>query len=167
MAPGARPVDIHMVHRSYFGFLAAVFLVAAVLALVAAVLAAGFLAAGFAVDRAGARRVVRAAGRDGAVARRSASSSDARCTVSVSTSSPLRSDALVSPSVTYGPNRPFLTTIGLPVPGSSPSSRSGGAAARARPRALGWENRSLASARLKVNSCSSRSSERLSAPFLT
>ncbi len=46
-----------------------------------------------------------------------------------STSSPLRRLALVSPSVTYGPNRPSLITIGLPVAGSVPSSRSGGAEA--------------------------------------
>ena len=84
------------------------------------------------------------------------------------TSSPLRSEALVSPSVTYGPNRPSLITIGLPVAGSAPSSRSGGAVARApRPRGLGWANISLASARVSVNSWSSDSSERLSVPFLT
>ena len=47
-------------------------------------------------------------------ARRSASSSAARSSVIDSTSSPLRRLALVSPSVTYGPNRPSLITIGLP-----------------------------------------------------
>ena len=40
---------------------------------------------------------------------------------------PRRSDALVSPSVTYGPNRPSLITIGFSVTGSAPISRSGGA----------------------------------------
>ena len=50
----------------------------------------------------------------------------------------LAQGALVSPSVTYGPKRPSLTTIGLPETGSSPSSRSGGAAAARRPRSLGW-----------------------------
>ena len=44
-------------------------------------------------------------------ARRSASSSEARSSVIDSMSSPLRSDALVSPSVTYGPKRPSLITI--------------------------------------------------------
>src|ERR1700761_3839974 len=143
--------------RLYFGFLAAG---------LAAGFAVVFLAAGF--FAAGLRGAGRRGGLRGALARRSASSSAARCTVSDSTSSPLRSEALVSPSVTYGPNRPSLTTIGLPVPGSSPISRSGGVAApRARPRALGWENRSLASARVSVNSWSSLSSERLSVPFFT
>jgi hypothetical protein len=42
-------------------------------------------------------------GAAGAAARRSASSSIARWTVIDSTSSPRRSEALVSPSVTYGP----------------------------------------------------------------
>src|SRR5215467_8720979 len=72
-------------------------------------------------------------------ARRSASSSIARCGVIDSTVSPLRSEAFVSPSVTYGPNRPSRTTIGLPVAESGPSSRSGGAAAAraARPRGFG------------------------------
>ena len=49
--------------------------------------------------------------------------------VMLSTVSPLRSDALVSPSVTYGPNRPSFTTIGFPETGSLPSSLSGGAGA--------------------------------------
>ena len=44
--------------------------------------------------------------------------------------------ALVSPSVTYGPKRPSLTTTGCPLTGSAPSSFSGGLAA-ARPRCLG------------------------------
>src|SRR3954463_13201496 len=64
----------------------------------------------------------------GPLARRSASSSAARSTVRVSTESPVRSEALVSPSVTYGPKRPSFTTTGLPLPGSSPSSFSGAAA---------------------------------------
>src|SRR5205809_6139487 len=105
-------------------------------------------------------------GAAGPAARRSASSSIARWIVIDSTSSPRRSEALVSPSVTYGPYLPSLITIGLPDAGSSPSSRSGGAAAR-RPRALGWSNSSLASASERVNNCSSLSRERLSVPFFT
>ena len=70
-------------------------------------------------------------------ARRSASSSDARSSVIDRTSSPLRRLALVSPSVTYGPKRPSLITIGLPDTGSLPSSRSGGVAAPCPPRRLG------------------------------
>lgn len=54
-----------------------------------------------------------------------------------STLSPERSVALVSPSVTYGPKRPSLTTTGFSLTGSVPSSFSGGLAA-ARPRCLGW-----------------------------
>src|SRR5690348_17734167 len=50
-------------------------------------------------------------GAAGPAARRSASSSIARWTVIESTSSPRRSEALVSPSVTYGPYRPSLITI--------------------------------------------------------
>src|SRR5213078_2083732 len=57
--------------------------------------------------------------------RRSASSSTARSSVSDSTASPPRRLALVSPSVTYGPNRPSLTTTERPDEGSWPSSRSG------------------------------------------
>ena len=72
----------------------------------------------------------------GPLARFSASSSTARSRVTVSTASSLRSVALVVPSVTYGPNRPSLTTTGLPLTGSSPSSRSGGLAAAPAP-ALG------------------------------
>src|SRR5262249_57810570 len=60
----------------------------------------------------------------GPAARRSASSSTARCSVTDSTLSALRREALVSPSVTYGPNRPSLITIGRLLVGSSPSSRS-------------------------------------------
>ena len=87
---------------------------------------------------AGALRVAFFAGRfAGPRARRSASSSAARSSVIDITSSPLRRLALVSPSVTYGPNRPSLITIGLPDAGSAPSSRSGGAAALCRPRRLG------------------------------
>src|SRR5262249_13964572 len=105
-------------------------------------------------------------GAAGPLARRSASSSIARWTVIESTSSPRRSEALVSPSVTYGPYRPSLITIGRLEDGSSPSSRSGGAAAR-RPRVLGWSNSSFASASVTVNSISSLSRERLSLPFFT
>src|SRR5262249_29186839 len=97
---------------------------------------------------------------------RSASSSTARWRLTDSTSSPRRSEALVSPSVTYGPNLPSLITMGRLEAGSSPSSRSGGAAAR-RPRVLGWSKSSLASASVSVNSCSSLSRERLSLPFFT
>ena len=69
-------------------------------------------------------------------ARRSDSSSLARASVSVSGLSPLRSDAFVVPSVTYGPKRPSLTLIGLPETSLSPSCFSGGLAA-ARPRRFG------------------------------
>ena len=69
-------------------------------------------------------------------ARFSANSSAPRSGVIVSGSSSLRRVALVSPSVTYAPNRPSLTTIGLPDTGSLPSSLSGAAAAL--PRSLGW-----------------------------
>src|ERR671916_1831734 len=62
----------------------------------------------------------------GAFARRSASNSEARSSVICSTLSPLRRLALVSPSVTYGPNRPSLITIGFLEALSAPSSRSGG-----------------------------------------
>src|SRR6185312_7038017 len=111
--------------------------------------------------------VLRARGA-GAAARRSASSSAPRSGVIVATSSPLRSEALVSPSVTYGPNRPSLITIGLPVAGSLPSSRSGGAAApRPRPRALGSASSAFAWSRETVNISSSVGSDRLSAPRLT
>src|SRR5262249_58622088 len=89
----------------------------------------------------------RGRGAAGPEARRSASSSIARWTVIESTSSPRRSEALLSPSVTYGPYRPSLITIGRLEDGSSPSSRSGGAAA-GRPRLLGRAGSSLAQARL-------------------
>src|SRR5581483_5834471 len=61
--------------------------------------------------------------------RRAAISSTARSKESDSTSSPARRLAFVSPSVTYGPKRPFLITSGFLLTGSSPSSRSGAAAA--------------------------------------
>jgi len=73
----------------------------------------------------------------GPFARFSANNSAARSGVTVSTASSLRSVAFVVPSVTYGPNRPSLTTIGLPETGSGPSSRNGAAALAPRPR-LGW-----------------------------
>src|SRR5215468_10365166 len=79
----------------------------------------------------------------GPAARRSARSSTARWRVTASTVSLLRREALVSPSVTYGPKRPSLITMGRPS-GSSPSSRSGGAATRPRPRVLGCAKISLA-----------------------
>ena len=120
-------------------------------------LAAGFFAAGFfAVDFFG-----------GAAARRSASSSAARCSVMDSTSSLLRRLALVSPSVAYGPQRPSFSTTGFPEFGSSPSSRSGGLAApRPRPRAFGWASSAFASSSVIVKICSSPSSERESVPRL-
>src|SRR6266566_1187996 len=106
---------------------------------------------------------------DAPAARRAARSSTARCSVTASTSSPFRSEALVSPSVTYGPYLPALITTALPVAGSSPSSRNEGAAAAwaPLPRVLGCVNRSFASARVTVNSISSLSSDRLSEPFFT
>src|SRR5690349_133921 len=61
-------------------------------------------------------------GAAGPAALRSASNSIARWTVIDSTSSPRRSEALVSPSVTYGPYRPSLMTMGRLDAGSSPSS---------------------------------------------
>ncbi len=83
-----------------------------------------------------------------------------------SIASPLRSEALVSPSVTYGPKRPSLITIGWPETGSAPSSRNGGAAAARRPRCLGWARIAAASSIVIVNSCSSVSIERESLSFL-
>src|SRR3569833_640615 len=106
-------------------FAAAVLAVLLVPALtVFAVVEAGFRAGAF---RFGA----------GPFARFSASSSDARSAVSDSISSPFRSVALYSPSVTYGPNRPSFTTIGFFDTGSSPSSLSGGFAVADRPRCFG------------------------------
>ncbi|SEB32599.1 hypothetical protein SAMN04490220_0015 [Rhodococcus jostii] len=98
-------------------FFEAAFLAGAFLAAVffAAFLAGAFFAAAFFFT--------------GPRARRSASSSEARASVMDSTSSPLRRLALVSPSVTYGPNRPSLITIGFSLTESTPSSRNGGVAA--------------------------------------
>ena len=79
---------------------------------------------------------------------------------------PRRSDALNSPSVTYGPNRPSLITIGFSVTGSAPISRSGGAAAR-RCRVFGAASSASASSSVTVKSLSSLSSERKSSPRLT
>src|SRR5699024_1377261 len=103
-----------------------------------AVLRVAFFAAFLAVFLAAFFAVLRAPGPPVAasLARRSDSSSLARASVSVSGLSPLRSDALVVPSVTYGPKRPSFTVIGLPETSLSPSSFSGGFAA-ARPRRLG------------------------------
>ena len=72
----------------------------------------------------------------GPFARFSASRVAARSSVTASTESSLRRVAFVSPSVTYGPKRPSLTTTGFFVSGSSPSSFSG-AAARRPPRCFG------------------------------
>src|SRR5690606_26404257 len=102
----------------------------------------------------------------GARSRRSARSSCARSMVLSSTVPPVRGEALVSPWVTYGPNRPSLTTTGFFEFGSSPSSRSGGAAAaRPRPRCLGCANSSLACSIVTVSSSSSDPSDRESEPF--
>ena len=101
----------------------------------------------------------------GPLARRSASSSAARSMVRLSTSSPLRSEALVSPSVTYGPNRPSLITIGFELTGSVPTSRSGGAAAAVRPRVFGCAYSASASSSVTSNSASSLASDRESVPF--
>ena len=89
---------------------------------------------------AAAAACVRFAGRflgAGPLARFSASSSAARSAVIVSMSSPRRNVALISPSVTYGPEAPFLDDHGRPDAGSVPRSFSGGLAA-ARPCCLGW-----------------------------
>ena len=126
--------------------------------LTAARLAGAFLA--------GALRAVRFFGA-GPRARRSESSSAARSSVSVSIASSLRSEALVSPSVTYGPKRPSFTTIGLPETGSLPSCFSGGAASRCPRRCFGCAKIATASSRVTVNSCSSDSMLRKSEPFLT
>ena len=87
---------------------------------------------------------------------------------------PLRGDRLdrialaergvVSPSVTYGPKRPSLTSIGRLLAGSWPSSRSGGAAPRA-PAAPSAARRSIASSRADVNSCSPRRATGVRAPL--
>src|SRR5262245_50257134 len=102
--------------------------------LVAAFLAAVFLVAVFLVVDffAGARLVVLRT--VGPLARLSAMSSRARSAVNAAGSSPRGTVALTSPSVTYGPKRPSLSTIGLPLTGSSPNSASGAAAARVAPR---------------------------------
>ena len=112
--------------------MAAVFFAAVVVFFAAVFLAAvAFLAGAF---FAGAFFAVFLAG---PFARFSASSSKPRSGVISSTLSPERRVALVSPSVTYGPKRPSLTTTGFSLTGSAPSSFSGGLAA-ARPRCLGW-----------------------------
>ncbi len=122
-----------------------------------------FAAAGFAGFLAGALRAFFTGSRD----LRSASSSDARSSVSVAGSSPLRRLAFVSPSVTYGPKRPSLTTMGAPLTGSGPSSLSGGAGARWPRRVLGWASSACACSSVTVNSWSSDSSERDSVPRFT
>src|SRR5699024_9563061 len=111
------------------GFLAAADFVAVVFAAVAFAavvfaavdlaavdLAAGFFAAGF---FAAVRFFA------GPAARLSARSSTACSNVTDSIGASFGSVRFVSPSVTYGPKRPSLMTIGLPLVGSSPSSRSG------------------------------------------
>src|SRR5699024_1081753 len=100
------------------GALATVFFAAVFLAVVffAAFLAVDFLAVDFLAVFFTA--LLRGAG---PLARLSASNSMARSRLSSSTESSRRSVALVSPSVTYGPNRPSLTTIGRCEFGSSPS----------------------------------------------
>ena len=100
------------------------------------------------------------------LARLSASSSAARSSVTPSTVSPRRRLAFVSPSVTYGPKRPSLTTIGLPVAGSAPSSRSGGFAAPRPAARCGCASSASASSSVTVKSCSSLSSERDSLALL-
>src|SRR6185437_3145837 len=134
-------------------FLAAAFLVVAFLA-TPAFLAGAFLAPP-------ALRLV-----DGPAARRSANSSAARSMVMCSTSSPLRREALVVPSVTYGPNRPSRRTTGRPVSGSAPSSFSGAAGVPRPRRVLGWANNALASSMVTVSSWSSLARLRLSVPRL-
>src|SRR5205814_7762995 len=117
------------------------------------------------VQEALRRRPPRFAG--GPFARRSASSSTARSSVTVSGSSPLRRLALVSPSVTYGPKRPSLSTISRPPAGSVPISRNGFVAARWPRRCRGCARRASAAGRSMVKSCSSDSSERDSFPCWT
>ena len=96
----------------------------------------------------------------GPASRRSASSSAARSEVISSSRSPRRSDAFVSPSVTYTPKRPSLATIGRPLTGSFPSSRNGGFGAP-RPRyCRGWASSASASSSEMVRSRSSVSIDR-------
>ena len=96
----------------------------------------------------------------GPAALRSASSSAARSRVIVAGSSPLRRDALVSPSVTYGPNRPSRRVIAPPLAGSTPISRNGSAARPWPRRCLGAAYSANASSSVTVNSWSSDASER-------
>src|SRR5664280_1807438 len=140
-------------------FLAGAFLAAAFF--VPVLLAAVFLAFAF---LAGAFLLAALLPAEGPAARRSARSSEARSTVSASTSSPRRNDALVVPSVTYGPNRPSLTTMVRPVAGSLPISRNGPLAVRL-PRDLGWANRASASSTPTVRIWSSVSRLRVSLPI--
>src|SRR5690606_40820078 len=80
--------------------------------------------------------------------RRAASSSRARSRVIDSTFSALGIEALTLPSVTYGPNRPFLTTIAAFESGSSPSSAR--LAARAWPLLRSEEHTSELQSREKL-----------------
>ena len=135
------------------GFLAAVFLVAGFLAavfLAAALVAGALLAVFFGV---------------GSLARRSARRSAARSIEMVAGSSARRSDALLSPSVTYGPKRPSFRVTSRPVAGSTPTTIPGlGAAAPRRP--LGWANSTNASSMLTVKIEASSGSERESLSLL-
>ena len=78
----------------------------------------------YAADRAHhVETVVRRAGRlAGPFARLSARSCTARSKVTSMASSPRGIVAFVSPSVTYGPKRPSLSLIGLPLVGSASNS---------------------------------------------
>jgi hypothetical protein len=68
---------------------------------------------------------------------------------------------LVVPSVTYGPKRPSLITIGFFVSGSSPSSRNGAAAARIWPRrSFGCAKISFARSNVTVKISSSDPNDR-------
>ena len=90
--------------------------------LAAAFFGGAFFAAAFFL--AGGPLLRRLLGRAGSL--RFCSSSAARSMVIASGSSSLRSEALVSPSVTYRPKRPSFNTTGFSRHGSAPSSRSGG-----------------------------------------
>ncbi len=72
--------------------------------------------------------------------------------------------AFVTPSVTYGPNRPSRTRIGLPLSGSASNSLS--ALVGRRAPYFGCANTSSAPGRSIVKICSSASSDRESVPFL-
>ena len=96
-----------------------------------------FFAAAFFAATFFAAAFFRPPGADGPAARRSAISSMARSRLSSSSESPRRSDAFVSPSVTYGPNRPERSVIILPARGVWPTSFADDAAWPNR-RCFGW-----------------------------